>query len=62
MAHNFNLSVVEVEAGGLSEFEDSLIYIVSYRLARAYILRLHSKRKGWVVRETEGSVAGYFSQ
>jgi hypothetical protein len=35
VAHAFNLSTWEAEAGGISEFEASLVYKVSSRTARA---------------------------
>jgi hypothetical protein len=34
VAHAFNPSTWEAEAGGISEFEDSLVYKVSFRTAR----------------------------
>jgi hypothetical protein len=35
VAHTFNPSTWEAEAGGISEFEASLVYRVSFRIAGA---------------------------
>ena len=45
VAHPFSDSTWKAEAGDLSEFEASLVYIVGSRAARAiYILRLSPKQ------------------
>jgi hypothetical protein len=45
VAHAFNLSTREAEAGGYSEFQDSLVYRVSSRTARAAQRKPVSKNK-----------------
>jgi hypothetical protein len=43
--HAFNPSTQEAEAGGFSEFEASLVYRVSSRIARATQRTLSRKKK-----------------
>jgi hypothetical protein len=45
VAHAFNPSIWEAEAGGISEFEVSLVYKVSSRTARAIQKTLTQKNK-----------------
>ena len=45
VAHAFNPSIWEAEAGGISEFEASLVYKVSSRTARAIQRNPASKNK-----------------
>jgi hypothetical protein len=45
VVHAFNPSTQEAEAGGFSEFEASLVYRVSSRIARATQRTLSRKKK-----------------
>ena len=58
MAHTFNPSTWEAEAGRISEFEASLVYKVSSRTARAIQRNPVSKKKKKKEKEIEQGSGG----
>lgn len=57
--HTFNLSTSEAETGrSFHEFEDSLVYIGSYRPGRVTLLDIVTKKKKKICSEDKHAING----